>query len=395
MFPPNWLPLLVVVLILGLYIQQPWLVAFASATLTIIAIANLWSQHTLDHIHYQRRWRYRRGFPGEHTSLRIDIENRKWLPLSWLRVRDPWPQAIAPEEQGALAPSHQPEVGELVNLYSLRWQERVSRHYQVLFRQRGIYPVGPARFESGDILGLFTQAGEQDRPEYLTVFPEIIPLASLHLPTDDPFGDLRSRRRVFEDPNRSIGVRSYHPEDEFRHIHWPATARSGSLQVKVYQPVSAQVMVVCLNVATSTRHWQGAHAALLEQLVKVSATIIYQGIQSGYSVGLISNGCLAHADQPFRFAPGRSPGQLAKLLEALAGVTSYTTGAFETFLLKTMPQIPYGATLVVVTALVTPELQETLVRLRRHRAHTTLLSLACQPPPEIPGVRSYHLPFED
>jgi hypothetical protein len=56
--------------------------------------------------------------------------------------------------------------------------------------------------------------------------------------------------------------------------------------------------------------------------------------------------------------------------------------------------VPYGATLVIVTSLVTPDLVESLAQLKRYRSHTALISLESTPPPEIPGVRTFHLPFE-
>jgi hypothetical protein len=110
-------------------------------------------------------------------------------------------------------------------------------------------------------------------------------------------------------------------------------------------------------------------------------------------VGLMTNGCLAHADHPFQIQPGRTTNQLAYLLQTLAAVTSFTTAAFENYLVKTLPKIAYGASLVIVTALVTPNLVETLVRLKRYRANTTLISLETIPPPTIPGVHNLHMPF--
>ena len=62
-------------------------------------------------------------------------------------------------------------------------------------------------------------------------------------------------------------------------------------------------MVVCLNVSTQLHYWLGVDSERLEYLVKVAATLVYQGIQDGYSVGLLSNGCLAHSDQPFHIPP--------------------------------------------------------------------------------------------
>jgi uncharacterized protein (DUF58 family) len=154
-------------------------------------------------------------------------------------------------------------------------------------------------------------------------------------------------------------------------------------------------MVVCLNVSTFARHWEGVYPELLEHLVQVAATLVNQGIQDGYKVGLIANGCLAHADQPFRIPAGRSPQQLSRLLEALAGVTPVTTAPFERFLLREVPRVPYGATLLILTAITSPELAEVIMQLKRHERRITLLSLGQEVPMAIPGVQVIHRPFQE
>lgn len=395
MVTQSWYLLFALVIILGAVFDFPWLVAFSLAVLGILAVGQGWNRRALKDVSYRRVWRYRRGFSGETFPIRIEIENRKVLPVSWLRVTDAWPLQVGPDDANTLAPSHIPDQGFLISLYSLRWFQRAVRTHTVLLRKRGLFPIGPYKMESGDLFGMYQSEQDIENIEYITVFPDLLDFKAFHLPTDDPFGDRHSRRRLFEDPNRPMGVRAYHPEDEFRRIHWPATARTGALQVKVYQPVSAQVMVVCLNVTTMRYHWLGTSPEMLEQLVKTCATVVYHASQDGYAVGLFSNGCLAHADQPFRIQPGRSRQQLAVLLQALAGVTSFVTGSFEPFLVRAMAQIPYGATLVLVTAFVTDELSEILLMLKRYRPHITVISLDETPPPEIPGVRMIHLPFSE
>lgn len=242
---------------------------------------------------------------------------------------------------------------------------------------------------------MYEQREERQPAEYLTVFPEMARLDPLLLRAENPFGDRRASKPLYEDPNRPMGIRPYQPEDGFRRIHWPATARTGELQAKVYQPVSSRVMVICLNVITEVHFWLGYNPSMLEQLVKVCAALAYQCTQDGYAVGLFSNGCLAHADQPFRIPPGRSSNQLSVLLGALAGVTPFITTQFETFLIRSMAEIPFGSTLVVVTALVTENLATTLLRLRRYRPNITLITLAESAPPAIPGIHTIHLPFFD
>ena len=388
----RWLSLFGVLFFLGLIIKNPWLVLFSVALTSLVLISAAWGSHSLDRVTYRRKWRYRRGFPGEKIGLQIEIHNDKILPISWLHIKDPWPVQAGPIDENELAPSYIRDQGFLINLCSLRWHERVLRNHMLLLRKRGVYAVGPAELSSSDLFGMFTKEQIQPAQEYITVFPELLPVNFHLLPTKNPFGDQNTRRRLFEDPNLPIGVRPYQPMDDFRRIHWPATARSGNLQVKVYQPVSSQVMVICLNVSTASQAWLGTDSGMLEQLVKTAATLAFQGAQGGYSVGLISNGCLAHSDTPFNIQPGRSKDQLAHLLQALASVTPYVSAPFENYLIKTMPRLPYGAVLVIVTAVVKPELAETLVRLKRYRSHTSLISLDSIPPPDIPGVQLMHLP---
>ena len=394
MTPDRWLPLLGLIFIIGAVFRVPFLTMLSATLGVLIAITSWWRSRSLYAVRYRRKPFYRRAFPGEQVPLTIEVENDKLLPLSWLRVEDPWPLAIAPVEDDSLAPSHLPDQGLLTNVFNLRWFETKRRRYSLLYRKRGVYRVGPVRMQSGDIFGMYEQTSEAIRGEYLTVFPEMLPIETLDLPAHDPFGDHRSRRKIFEDPNQPIGVRDYRPEDGFRRVHWPATAHTGKLQVKVYQPTAAQVAVVCMNASTFQRHWEGVYPELLEYLISVSATLIQYFIDEGYQVGLISNGSLAHSDRPFNIPPGRSPRQLGRLLEALAGVTPLVMIPFETFLIREMPKVPYGASLLVVSAITPPELQDTLLRLKKRGRGIRLLSLSQDEPPQLPGIPISHIPFK-
>jgi len=392
--PKRWLPFLGLLFLAGALTETPRLSTLAAAVGVVIGLAAWWRARALEGVHYRRRFHYTRGFPGETTTVTVEVENGKLLPLSWLRVLDPWPKAVGPVEESQLAPSHLPEEGLLTNLFTLRWFERARRRYEIAFRKRGVYTIGPARAQSGDLFGMYEARGVLPGVDRLTVFPALIPLPHRALPTNDPLGERRSRRRLYEDPTRPMGVRPYHPQDSLRRVHWPATARTGRLQVKVFQPTSGRVAVVCLNVATYARHWEGVDTALLERLISVAASLARQGIEAGFQVGLASNGCISHSDRPFRVPPGRSRRQLAILLEALAGVSPVVVAPFERFLLREAPHVPYGASLLVVSAVITPQLSETLLRIQRAGRRVALLSLTSAPPPSIPGVQGIHLPPE-
>ena len=390
----RWWPLLGLVFLAAVILGIYPLAIFAVMLSAIGGLAYWWQAHALDKISYRRVFPYRRGFPGEEISMQVEVENWKFLPVSWLRVQDFLPKAVGPRDETLLKPTYQPEVGQLTSLFSLRWYERDRRLYNLLLRNRGVYRLGPARLGSGDLFGLFEDVEqEKGAVNVLTVFPQPLSYRAMHLPADDPFGDRSARRRLYEDPNLAMGVRDYRPDDDFRRIHWPATAHTGSLQVKVYQPISARVLVVCLNASTLAHFWEGYKPELLEYLVSYTAALVQRGLEDGYRVGLISNGCLGSADQPFRVPPGRSPEQLSHLLTALAAITPIVAGSFERFLISEVPRLAYGATLVIVTGLTSPALEETLLRLKQHGHKVTLIVVSESPPAGLRDLRVIYIPF--
>jgi uncharacterized protein (DUF58 family) len=386
----GWV-LLAAALLLGVFLNFNALVVLVLAVLFILGVAYLWKHFSLRNVTYRRRFHYRRGFPGETSHVKIWVENAKRLPVTWLQTMDQWARPVRTTDESSLTPSHLPEVELLVNLFSLRPQGRITRSYDLVFEKRGVYPIGPLEMKSGDPLGFFETTQEVSQTDTLVVFPKLLPFESIGLPAEDPFGDKSSERHLFEDPTRTMSVRDYRPSDEFRHIHWPATARTGELQVRVYQPISSRVLMVCLNAATTELAWQGANTDLLEHLLSLSATLVYQGIQSGYSVGLVSNGSLSRSGQPFQIQPARSTEHLANLLQALSGISPLMAGPFETYLLKAMPRIPMGCALMIVTAMFTPSLASAIAQLRRYRPHLTLLSLDPATPDQLPGIRVIRL----
>jgi uncharacterized protein (DUF58 family) len=157
-------------------------------------------------------------------------------------------------------------------------------------------------------------------------------------------------------------------------------------------------MAVFLNVATFARHWLGFDPDLLERAVSVAASICNYGVQQGWGVGVYANGAVPNSDQPIRVPPGRSPGQLGNVLEALAAVTEFATGAIDMMLLRESPHLPWVSTIVLVSAVVTEEIMIALVRLHEAGRRVVLLALGDDPPPTLAigrrtePILTYHIP---
>ncbi len=382
-------------LVIGLVFQRAGLLALVGMMIAVFGVAWYWNRTSLKKVFYHRRIHYRRAFPGEKVPCEIEVENRKWLPLGWLVTEDRWPFLVGPEEERLLAISQSREDGLLKFVLALRWFHRIRRKFSLIFRSRGIYMVGPAHAFSGDPFGVFESQLDLEQQQRLIVFPEIRDVEELEFNPRDPFGPRKTTRRLFEDLSNPMGIRDYRPEDSFRRIHWPATARVGKLQTRIYQPVSGLDLIVCLNVATFDPYWLGVRTKLLEALLSTAASYVYQTFQMGYRVGLTSNGGIAYTGRSYRIPPGRSPQQLSRLLEALAGVTPVVISEFGNFLITQAPHLEYGSTLLIITAVVTPAIREALIRLKSRARKIVLISLAQEKVESISRVDVIHLPFSE
>lgn len=387
-FNESWLWLGVIFTLLALVTGQPGLMAIAAALFTIIPVAWLWNRVALWGVHYERSFDVTRAFPGEVVEMTVRMTNLGPVPIPWVRVVDPMPPALPVKEQG-LVPIQGSQTA-FATTWALRWFERVTRRYHLFCTQRGHYLIGPAEMLSGDAFALFTTRREQARTAHLVVFPEIYPLADLGLPEKDPFGVRTAHERLFEDPARTRGVRDLQPDDSIRYVHWKASARHSKLQVRMFEPTADMQLVVFLNVTTMPRHWQGHIPEIFERAVSVAASVAQYAIDQAWRVGLMANGVAPHSDQALKVLPSRSPDQIARLLTALASVTSFPSAAIETMLAQECPRLPWGATIVVVTGVVYEELCATLLRLRDAGRRVVLISIAEEPPPEVPGVPTYH-----
>ncbi len=380
MFNENWIALAAFSIFLGLVLRDNALLTVSALMLTAAGAGWIWNKYSLRGVDYRRLFSERRAFLGEVVDLTVQVTNRKWLPLAWLRIQDEYPAPITLLD-GQVQPSTKPDVSLLNNLMSLRWLERVQVRYHVRCDRRGFYPFGPAHLQSGDMFGLFESQAEQPEVDWLIVYPDVRPIEGLILPPKEFMGQTRARQRIFEDPSRTAGTREHRPGDAFKSIHWKASARRQALQVRVYEPTTTSQLVIFLNMATLPKHWQGTIPELLERGISVAASIASYAVGQRFQVGLQANGCWPESDQELKVLPSRSPDQLLRILEALAAVSVQPTIAIEHLLHRESARLPWAATLLVVTAVVTEGLLAVVARLQTAGRRIVLVRLDEAPLP--------------
>jgi uncharacterized protein (DUF58 family) len=219
---------------------------------------------------------------------------------------------------------------------------------------------------TGDILGIRERNFSRLSADHLIVYPRVVPLEQLGLPTSSPLAVLPHRAHLFEDPTRVRGAREYRSGDSQRRIHWTATARTGRLLVRQYEPAVARDTVVCLNLDELDYHRKSQRTGP-ELAITAAASIAAHAInREGLSAGLLTEAFdpLIDYRSEVLIPPMSGRGHLMNLLEMLARLAPGQEFDFPELLRRRAPKLPWGSTLVVITGSATSELTEMLVYLR-------------------------------
>jgi uncharacterized protein (DUF58 family) len=375
-----WAPATVIVVLLGVASGEIIISLVAATVLVAGWAAWTWTRYALHRLNSDIEISQSHAFVGETLDLTLQLENRKIIPLTALQVRINLPEILEPSNQ-PFSKLHEsaPLEGVVVRSTSMRWYERLTWNFQIPLITRGHFQLARVDLKSGDLFGVYRRERTDEAEHTLWVYPEVMSLDRLGLPRLRPQGDQRGGQRLFEDPTRLQTIRDYRPGDPLKKVDWKATARRQTLQSRVYDPSSDLIAVVALNVSTLPHAWQGFFGDIFERAVSVAASLAHDFSNERVPVGLLANCTWPGHDTAIRVPPSRSPGQMTKILEALAMADVFTLVRIERMLSE--ERLTYGSTLALVTAVLTPDLESSLLRLKRHGAQIGLIYVGIEDPP--------------
>ncbi len=191
------------------------------------------------------------------------------------------------------------------------WADVSRRHplrlaYSFEATRRGLYRVGPTLIETSGPLGLSRCTRIDAAAQFVTVMPPIIDLTA-PLAGERPVHSRPRRMALLEDASRLLGVREYRPGDELRRVHWRATARTGTLQVRLFERVALSGVTFALELSTDAwRRVRSAHHDAggttertqdetvdldgIDLAVTCVISVAALVLDAGLSAGLLSNG---------------------------------------------------------------------------------------------------------
>ncbi|OGO43342.1 MAG: hypothetical protein A2137_07140 [Chloroflexi bacterium RBG_16_58_8] len=220
-----------------------------------------------------------------------------------------------------------------------------------------------------------------------------MPLEKLGIPSQQFFGDIRLKKHLFQDPVLTAGVRDYRAGDSLKRIHWKSTARLGKLQTKVYEPTTTVDISVFLDVRTLRAPLWGSVYQLQELGIITAAAISRHALKAGFRVGLYVNQITRFSQGLVRVPHSQHPDQLLRILEVLAQLHQVETMPAGRFIRQEAWSLPWGSTLVVITAQPAEELLATLLDLKRVGRSVALVKVGGAVPTVTEGnLPVYHVP---
>lgn len=350
---------------------------------------------------------------GETSDGWLTVENKKGFPAFWLFWQDHIDKGLDVE-------------GAACHFKTIPSDQKHELKYKMHSTRRGLFRVGPAVVESSGPFGLVRRYYVGSHVDFITVLPRVVPIGKGLAQGQRPIHQVPRRRSIFEDPSRFLGMRDYRPGDSMRRIHWRATARSGKIQVKLFEPSVLTGVLLAVDMGLGSYPNSRAHPEkidhLLEFVVTSAASLAQYVLAGDQQVGLVSNGTDAaaqypehwtggsfhrldqalektelhtqsHAYQPVEVSPAKGQWQDERILTALARLVPSSSVDLPNLLVTEIPRLPRSLVLMAVTPLLDAALAGALESLKRSGIETGVIWVRLPGDQNQPTVLPHNIPI--
>jgi uncharacterized protein (DUF58 family) len=390
----------VLLLLLAALVLESGLLAYATYILLgLLLITRVLSRTWMNGLSARRECKRLTAEVGEEVEVSLSIKNDGFLPVPWVLLEDVLPRVALDVRWPRLK-----VVGKRLQVIRLRSHGQRVVRYRLHCLKRGYYQIGPVVLETGDLFGLHRRFRVETQPNFVLVYPQMVSLEGYELASRRPIGDVRISLRLYEDPTRIAGVRPYERGDPLNRVHWRATARTGALHSKVYEPSTLAGATILLDFHQAGYQRRG-EPFRSELAITTAASLANAVYELGQQVGLVTNGrdavdrirlegweheqltrtaarkAAAMRDASERLQPiivetRRGADQLLRIRETLARVELTDGMPFGRLVTETAGRLPRDATVVAVLPAVSVESALALGNLRRRGLAVTAVLVA-------------------
>lgn len=294
----------------------------------LFVIAYVWVRFLASGLEARRRLRFGWIAVGDRLEEHFELVNHSPIPALWVEIID---HSNVPGYRTAVVRSA--GGGELN-----RWRE------SAVCTRRGQYTLGPWTIRTSDPFGIFMVTCHYAATNEIIIHPPIYGQLPIPLPAGQSSGRVRARQRAWQATLNAAAVRDYHPQDPFRWIHWPTTARRDSLYVREFDLDAAGDIWILLDLQADVQLGSGADSTE-EYAVLLAASLAARALRQNRAVGLA-----AYGQTPQVVRPGQGQGQQWKILRALALVNADGQAGLALTIRDLKRTIRPGTAVVIITA---------------------------------------------
>jgi uncharacterized protein (DUF58 family) len=391
-----------ILLLTAIVIESSLLAYSMYVLLALLLLTRLFARTWINNLHARRKCKVHTAAIDEPISVNVWVENSGWMPIPWVLLEDLLPNRVLSQR-----PPRVKVQGKRLQIRMIRPQQKIAMPYELRFQYRGYYQIGPLVMESGDLFGLHRRFRVETEPHYVLVYPKIVPLEGYDLASRRPIGEVRMTYRLFEDPTRMSGVRHYEAGDPLNRVHWRATARTGELHSKIYEPstLAGATLLLDFHQKGYPESGEPQRSELAITTAMALANAVYE---MGQQVGFMTNGRDAadrirlegwegdyRTRKTARSAPGmidkserlqplvvptrRGIEQFQRIRETLARVELTDGLTFAQLVSETAARLPRDATVVALLPHVSVETALMLGSLRRQGYAVTAVLILLNP----------------
>lgn len=191
--------------------------------------------------------------------------------------------------------------------------------YAIRGRRRGRYALDGFRIRFSDLLGFWVHTLRVPQTTPFVVTPAVVPLPPARASAYGATGETPIPQTAISGPD-DVLVREYQARDDVRRIHWPSTARSGTLMVRREEAAWDPTAWLLLDSRAGVHPEQRGERATFEWLVSAAASLGLRLLEDGYTTTLIDADGHRHevsAERPTAHAEWLDP-----LVDAQVGVAT-------------------------------------------------------------------------
>lgn len=298
---------------------QSFLIFFIAVFLLLFSFCN---SYYLKHVGKRlclenKKMRYK-FFPEETGEWSLAFEN-KGLPIMKGNLRIYFDDQVAPIEG----------IGEKrLNKYEVNIPMSLNFNQSMVITipfktvKRGVAKIRSIELHIPHFFGLGETVLEYKNlfMQEALVYPLPVPVRNKSMFMSGRPGESFIHYSLYEDYLSPAGTREYVYSDSFNRIHWKASAKTQTLQTKIYDRVAETGWNLSLNIASGH-----AISTQAELLISSAAELAYYSAKHHIPFSLCINIRVAGSIPFYYIPPGTGNDQLQKVLEALALVDPYSS----------------------------------------------------------------------